>query len=224
LGSYTTGGISWAQLHEVGWLADSKYDLTLIYGARQQAVTHWTQTTSSIFTFLRFGRKNLYSQPGFCYNILNSHIVFRGYFKTIFFFGATAQIWALAYLHETLRFTSVFYILRQLVGLLGRVISSSQGSYLYTNTEKHTHIHTNTKHLCPEWDSNPRFRLPSERKQCMPHTARLPLPAKTRISKLKIQHLGTSLRVKLTFWIMKNCSVRVSCKKCFVTRLLQGCY
>jgi hypothetical protein len=25
-----------------------------------------------------------------------------------FFFGATAQIWALAYLHETLRFTSVF--------------------------------------------------------------------------------------------------------------------
>jgi hypothetical protein len=25
-----------------------------------------------------------------------------------FFFGATAPIWALAYLHETLRFTSVF--------------------------------------------------------------------------------------------------------------------
>jgi hypothetical protein len=25
-----------------------------------------------------------------------------------FFFGATASIWALAYLHETLRFTSVF--------------------------------------------------------------------------------------------------------------------
>jgi hypothetical protein len=28
----------------------------------------------------------------------------------------------------------------QLVGLLGRVISSSQGLYLYRNTEKHTHI------------------------------------------------------------------------------------
>jgi hypothetical protein len=27
------------------------------------------------------------------------------------------------------------------VGLLGRVISSSQGIYLYTNTEKHIHIH-----------------------------------------------------------------------------------
>jgi hypothetical protein len=29
----------------------------------------------------------------------------------------------------------------QSVGLLGGVISSSQGLYLYTNTEKHTHIH-----------------------------------------------------------------------------------
>jgi hypothetical protein len=29
----------------------------------------------------------------------------------------------------------------QPVGLLGRVISSSQGLYLYTSTEKHTHIH-----------------------------------------------------------------------------------
>jgi hypothetical protein len=26
-----------------------------------------------------------------------------------FFIGATAPIWALAYLHETLRFTSVFF-------------------------------------------------------------------------------------------------------------------
>jgi hypothetical protein len=29
----------------------------------------------------------------------------------------------------------------QSVGLLGRVISSSQGLYLYTNPEKRTHIH-----------------------------------------------------------------------------------
>jgi hypothetical protein len=34
-----------------------------------------------------------------------------------------------------------FLDLRQLVGLLGRVISSSQGLYLYINTEK-THTHT----------------------------------------------------------------------------------
>jgi hypothetical protein len=37
-----------------------------------------------------------------------------------------------------------FLDLRQLVGLLGRVISSSQGLYLYTNTEKSTHTHTQT--------------------------------------------------------------------------------
>jgi hypothetical protein len=29
----------------------------------------------------------------------------------------------------------------QSVGLLGRVISSSQGLYLYTNTDKRTYIH-----------------------------------------------------------------------------------
>jgi hypothetical protein len=54
--------------------------------------------------------------------------------------------------------------LRQSVGLLGRVISSSQDLYLYTNTEKRTH-NTNTKHPCQEWDSNPRFRRPRERRQ-----------------------------------------------------------
>jgi hypothetical protein len=57
---------------------------------------------------------------------------------------------------------------RQSVGLLGWVISSSQGLYLYTNTEKRTY--TNTKHPCFEWDSNPRSRLPSERRQYIGYT------------------------------------------------------
>jgi hypothetical protein len=52
--------------------------------------------------------------------------------------------------------------LRHSVRLLGWVISSSRGLYLHTNTEKRTH--TNTKHPCPEWDSNPRSRLPGERR------------------------------------------------------------
>jgi hypothetical protein len=51
--------------------------------------------------------------------------------------------------------------LGQSVGLLGRLIHSSQGLYLYTNTEKRTH-NTNTKHPCPEWDSKPRSRCPHE--------------------------------------------------------------
>jgi hypothetical protein len=66
-------------------------------------------------------------------------------------------------LSVSLRF---FVDLRQSEGLLGRVISSSQGLYLYTNTEKHTY--TNTKHPCPESDSNPRSQVPSERRQYTP--------------------------------------------------------
>jgi hypothetical protein len=61
-----------------------------------------------------------------------------------------------------------FLDLRQSVGLLGQVISS------YT--------HTNTKHPCPEWDLNSRSQLPSERRQCMPYTARLLWPAYIVIS------------------------------------------
>jgi hypothetical protein len=56
--------------------------------------------------------------------------------------------------------------LGQWVGLLGRVISSSQGLYLYTNTEKRTH-NTNTKHPCSEWNSNPRSLCSRERRQFM---------------------------------------------------------
>jgi hypothetical protein len=56
--------------------------------------------------------------------------------------------------------------LGQSEGLLGWVISSSQGLYLYTNTEKRTN-NTNIKHLCPEWDSNPRSRRPRERRHFM---------------------------------------------------------
>jgi hypothetical protein len=92
-------------------------------------------------------------------------------YSILFFFGATAPILASAYLHETLRFTSVSD-LRQSTGLLGRVISLSQGFCLYTNTEKRARA-PNTKRPRPEWDSNPRSRPPSERKQC---TDRLPCP------------------------------------------------
>jgi hypothetical protein len=66
--------------------------------------------------------------------------------------------------------------LGQSVGLLGRVISSSQGLYLDTNTEKRTH-NTNTKHPCQKGDSNLRSRRPRNRRQLMPSTARLPWPA-----------------------------------------------
>jgi hypothetical protein len=56
--------------------------------------------------------------------------------------------------------------LGQSAGLLGQVISLSQGLYLYTNTEKRTHK-THTKYPCSELDSNSRSRRPSERRQFM---------------------------------------------------------
>jgi hypothetical protein len=59
-----------------------------------------------------------------------------------------------------------FLILRQLVGLLGRGISTSRGSYL------HGHRINADKHPCVEVDSNSRSQRSRERRQFMPQTAR----------------------------------------------------
>jgi hypothetical protein len=59
-----------------------------------------------------------------------------------------------------------FMIIWETVGLLGRVISSSQGLYLNTGQHKQR-ISTYTKHPCLVWNSNPRSQLPSERRQFM---------------------------------------------------------
>jgi hypothetical protein len=48
--------------------------------------------------------------------------------------------WELAPVSEHRAEFPQFLNLGQSVGLLGRVIASSQGLYLYTNTKKHTHI------------------------------------------------------------------------------------
>jgi hypothetical protein len=65
----------------------------------------------------------------------------------------------------------------QAVGLLGREISSSQGLYLNTGQHKHTKTRTHIKHPCPERNSNPQSRPPSDRRLFMPQTARLPRTA-----------------------------------------------
>jgi hypothetical protein len=66
---------------------------------------------------------------------------------------------------ETLRYTSVSQSYRQSVGLLGRGISPSKGRYLHT--EQHKHIINAHRHPCLEWDSNPRSKHSSERRQFM---------------------------------------------------------
>jgi hypothetical protein len=98
-----------------------------------------------------------------------------------FFYLALQPNSGLSHLYETFRFTSV--TTSRTVGrtpwtgdqLVARPL------YLYTNTEKRTH-NTNTKHPCPEWDSNIWSRGPRERRQFMPQTARLPWPASVRAS------------------------------------------
>jgi hypothetical protein len=52
-----------------------------------------------------------------------------------------SHTWELAPASEHRAEFPQFLNLGQSVGLLGQVISSSQGLYLYTNTEKRTHIH-----------------------------------------------------------------------------------
>jgi hypothetical protein len=61
--------------------------------------------------------------------------------------------WKRAGLVDLGRFFS-FLIRTQSVGLMGRGISPSQGRYL--PTEQHRHRINAHRHLCLEWDSNPR--------------------------------------------------------------------
>jgi hypothetical protein len=49
------------------------------------------------------------------------------------------------------KFFVLLWIYTQTVGLLGRVISPSQGLYLNTWQHKHWKTHKYTKHPCPKW-------------------------------------------------------------------------
>jgi hypothetical protein len=70
-----------------------------------------------------------------------------------------------------------FLDLSQAAGLLGRVISSSQGLSINTGQYKYRKTRTHIKHPCPMRDSNQQSRPPSDRKLFMPQTARLLRPA-----------------------------------------------
>jgi hypothetical protein len=102
---------------------------------------------------------------------LDSKLRFHSLFlKVIFFSLALQPRWALVSAF------AVSWSFLQTVGLLGRVISSSQGRYLRTGQHKHR-INTHNIYPCLMWDSNPQSQLPSERWQLMYKTARLLWPA-----------------------------------------------
>jgi hypothetical protein len=104
-----------------------------------------------------------------------------------------------------------FLNLRQTVGLLGRVISSSQGLYLYTNTEKRTHTQILNTHALS--GIRTRSRLPSERRQCMPQTARLPWPADQAIPALN----SVNVCIKCVCVVITRIQCLVSREKCIGT-------
>jgi hypothetical protein len=57
----------------------------------------------------------------------------------------------------------------QTAGLLGRVISPSQGRYLNTGQHQHRiNAYTHTEYPCLEWNSNPRSQRQSRRRLFMP--------------------------------------------------------
>jgi hypothetical protein len=89
------------------------------------------------------------------------------------FFSSYPFTWELALILEHRADYSVSWF-SQAVGLLGRVISSSQGLYLNTGQHKHRKTRTHIKHPCPGRDSNPQSRPPSDRRLFMPQTGRLP--------------------------------------------------
>jgi hypothetical protein len=115
------------------------------------------------------GDKRLWAQTsdGLLWTLQRKLRVYMIYYNFFFFLWPYSQIQALA---ASMKLTVSLQLLDlgQSVGLLGRVISSSQGLCLYVNTEKRTH-NTNTKHPSPEWDSNSRSRRPRERRQFMPY-------------------------------------------------------
>jgi hypothetical protein len=102
----------------------------------------------------------------YVYTNMISFRVLHIWCQYFFFFWLYSPIWALA-ASMKLSVSLQLLDLEQSAGLLGRVNSTSQGICLYTNTEKRTH-NTNTKHTCPEWDSNPRSQRPSKRRQFRP--------------------------------------------------------
>jgi hypothetical protein len=82
-------------------------------------------------------------------------------------------------------------IFRQSVGLLGRGINPSQGRYLHTGQYKQR-INIHNKHPCPRRDSNSWSQRPSERRQFMPQTARLPWQATRCLLKINFNVILTS--------------------------------
>jgi hypothetical protein len=125
-------------------------------------VPSWPSPTEEIHTnysLTEVGLKHRWRQSvRFCQRLYYGQLLFLFFFS----FGVTAPVWGLA---RNSPFHFGLLDLRHSVGLLGRVISSSQGLYLYTNTKKRTHT-SNSHALSRIRTHDPGFRA-SEDSACL---------------------------------------------------------
>jgi hypothetical protein len=95
----------------------------------------------------------------------------------VFFFFPLVPLLGSSLTYWSTGLITQFLDLSHAVGLLGRVISSSQGLCRNTGQHKHRKTPTHIKHPYPGRDSKPQSWPPSDRRLFMPETARLPRPA-----------------------------------------------
>jgi hypothetical protein len=118
----------------------------------------WFSCSCASWTFFPFFSYILKYQTSFILISL-SHIIFPLLPKFIH-----------QWLYSPLLYPDLFFssaiLFTQTVGLLGGVISPSQGRYLHTGQCKQ--VINAHRHPCIEWDSNPRSQRPSERRRFMP--------------------------------------------------------
>jgi hypothetical protein len=99
----------------------------------------------------------------------SNYSVKRIFFSLAPLLGSSLSYWSTELITQ-------FLDLPQAVGLLGRMISSSQGLYLNRGQHKHRKTQTYIKLPCPVRDSNLQSLPPSDRRRFMTQTARLQRP------------------------------------------------
>jgi hypothetical protein len=107
----------------------------------------------------------LRSREGLPSGLFPSGSFFFFFFFFFLFFFYLDRLGCMACAHsELINYFRNYGSYRQLVGLLGRVASSSQGRYLHGTIQ----TQKQGRQICLEWDSNPRSQCLSGRQYVMP--------------------------------------------------------
>jgi hypothetical protein len=153
-----------------------------------------------------------YSHKRTVHEIISSFIKLRIFHKDIFFFlwryspnsGLGLPPWNSPFHFSLLD-------VRQSVGLLGRVISWSQGLCLYTNTEKHAHTQTSKVHAVSGIQTHdPGFRASEDSARLRPLSYRDRLQGHLGLGKYKIIEIRSICKMSpIVARIIKECPAKV---------------